>query len=127
MRFHGGMWGMIHAPDEKPKITRQLLKRVLHYAQPYRWLISSILLLILAHTGLMLLTPLILRDLIDNTIPAGDVNRLMLLAVALLLTPALDGVINVAQRRVNSRDTISWSRKSRPSGRQMERRFVSCC
>jgi ATP-binding cassette subfamily B protein len=103
MRFHGGMWGMIHAPDEKPKITRQLLKRVLHYAQPYRWLISSILLLILAHTGLMLLTPLILRDLIDNTIPAGDVNRLMLLAVALLLTPALDGVINVAQRRVNSR------------------------
>jgi ATP-binding cassette subfamily B protein len=97
------MWGMIHAPDEKPKITRQLLKRVLHYAQPYRWLISSILLLILAHTGLMLLTPLILRDLIDNTIPAGDVNRLMLLAVALLLTPALDGVINVAQRRVNSR------------------------
>jgi ATP-binding cassette subfamily B protein len=103
MRFHGGMWGMIHAPDEKPKITWQLLKRVLHYAQPYHWLIGSILLLILAHTGLMLLTPLILRDLIDNTIPAGNVNRLMLLAVALLLIPALDGAINVAQRRVNSR------------------------
>jgi ATP-binding cassette subfamily B protein len=103
MRFHGGMRGMIHAPDEKPRITWQLLKRVLHYAQPYRWLVGGILLLILAHTGLMLLTPLILRDLIDNAIPAGNVNRLILLAVALLLIPALDGAINVAQRRVNSR------------------------
>jgi ATP-binding cassette subfamily B protein len=103
MRFHGGMRGMIHAPDEKPRITRQLLKRVLRYAKPYRWLVGGILLLILAHTGLMLLTPLILRDLIDNTIPAGNVNRLIPLAVALLLIPALNGVINVAQRRVNSR------------------------
>jgi ATP-binding cassette subfamily B protein len=103
MRFHGGMRGMIHAPDEKPKVTWQLLKRVLHYAKPYRWLVGGILLLILAHTGLMLLTPLILRDLIDNAIPSGNVNRLILLAVALLLIPALDGAINVAQRRVNSR------------------------
>jgi ATP-binding cassette subfamily B protein len=94
---------MIHAPDEKPRITRQLLKRVLHYAQPYRWLVGGILLLILAHTGLMLLTPLILRDLIDNAIPAGNIKRLILLAVALLLIPALNGFINVAQRRVNSR------------------------
>ena len=103
MAFHSGMRGMINAPDEKPKITWQLLKRVLHYAKPYRWLIGGMLLLVLVNTGLMLLTPLVLRDLIDNTIPAGNVSRLILLAMALLLIPAFSGVIKVNQRRINSR------------------------
>ena len=103
MGFHGGMRGLINSPDEKPKITWPLLKRVLQYAKPYRWLIVGMLLLILASTGLMLLTPLVLRDLIDKTIPAGNVNKLILLAMALLLIPALTGVINVIQRRINVR------------------------
>ena len=59
--------------------------------RPYRWLIGGMLLLILSHTGLGLLTPLILRDLMDKTIPAGDTRRLMMLALALLLIPALNG------------------------------------
>jgi len=103
MGLHGGMRGIINSPDEKPKITWHLLRRVLYYARPYRWLIGGMLLLVLANTGLMLLTPLVLRDLIDNTIPAGNVNRLILLAAALLLIPALSGVIKVNQRHVNSR------------------------
>ncbi|MHC1770253.1 MAG: ABC transporter ATP-binding protein [Flexilinea sp.] len=103
MGLHGGLRGIINSPDEKPKITRPLLVRVLHYAKPYRWLIVSMLLLILANTSLALLTPLILRDLIDKTIPAGNLNRLMLLALALLFIPALTGAINVIQRRINSR------------------------
>ena len=97
------MRGLINAPDEKPRITWPLLIRVLEYARPYRLLIGAMLLLILAHTGLMLLTPLILRDLIDRTIPAGEVNRLLMLAGALLLIPAADGAINVIQRRVSAR------------------------
>jgi ATP-binding cassette subfamily B protein len=103
MRFHAGVHAMIDSPDEKPQITWPLLKRVLAYARPYRWLISGILLLILTNTGLMLLNPLILRDLLDNTIPTGDVRRLIWLALALLLIPTLMGVINVLQRRLNAR------------------------
>jgi ATP-binding cassette subfamily B protein len=98
-----GMRSMINAPDEKPKITRQLVRRVLHYAKPYRWLIGVMLLLVLLTTGLMLLTPLILRDLIDNTIPNRNIHRLILLSVALLLIPSLTGIFNVIQRRVNAR------------------------
>jgi ATP-binding cassette subfamily B protein len=94
---------MINAPDEKPKITRQLVRRVLHYAKPYRWLIGVMLLLVLLTTGLMLLTPLILRDLIDNTIPNRNIHRLILLSVGLLLIPSLTGIFNVIQRRVNAR------------------------
>jgi len=100
---HGGLHSMIEATDEKPKITRDLLKRVLQYAKPYRLRIISILGLILAQTGLMLLNPLIIRDLLDHTIPSGNLNRLMLLALALLLIPAVNGVIGVSQRRLNAR------------------------
>ncbi|HZU85919.1 MAG TPA: ABC transporter ATP-binding protein, partial [Anaerolineaceae bacterium] len=99
----GGLRGLINAPEEKPKITRQLLGRVLHYAVPYRWLIVGVLLLILASMGLSLLTPQIMRDLIDYTIPNGYTDRLVLLALALLMIPTLNAAIQVIQRRFNSR------------------------
>ncbi len=102
MGFHRGGWGLINAPDEKPKITWPLLKRVLHYAKPYRWQIAAMLLLILAQTGVGLLTPLIMRDLIDVTIPAGDLNRLIMLAAILLVIPVANGIINVIQRRLSA-------------------------
>lgn len=72
------------------------------YSIPYRWQIVGMLLLILASTGLSLLVPMILRDLIDKTIPAKNLNRLVLLALALLLIPAINGGINVIQRRLNA-------------------------
>ena len=102
MGFRRGGRGLIHAPDEKPKITWSLLQRVLHYAKPYRWQIVAMLLMILAQTGVGLLTPLIMRDMIDVTIPAGNINRLMMLAAVLLVIPILNGVINVFQRRVSA-------------------------
>ena len=100
---HGNGWrSYISSPDEKPKVTWVLLKRVLRYSYPYRPQILWMLLLILISTGLTLLTPLILRDLIDHTIPAHNLPRLVLLALALLLIPGLGGGINVIQRRLNA-------------------------
>jgi ATP-binding cassette, subfamily B, bacterial len=103
MGFHGGgWWSYLGSAEEKPKVTWDLLKRVLRYSTPYRWQIVGMLVLILISTVLTLLTPLILRDLIDYTIPNGDTNRLVLLAAGLLVIPALGGVINVGQRRLNA-------------------------
>jgi ATP-binding cassette, subfamily B, bacterial len=103
MGFHGGgWWSYISSPDEKPKVTWHLLKRVLKYSHPYRWKIAGMLVLILLGAGLTLLTPLILRDLIDRTIPTGDIQRLVWLALALLIIPVLGGVLNVFQRRLNA-------------------------
>jgi len=79
-----------------------LLGRVFQYARPYRWLILGMLVLILASTGLMLLTPLVLRDLIDKTIPSGNLKQLLLLALALLLIPVFAGVISIVQRQINA-------------------------
>jgi len=60
------------------------------------------LILILANSGLSLLSPLILRDLIDFTIPSKDIQRLVMLSLGLLALPALKGVISVMQRRLNT-------------------------
>ncbi len=101
--MHRGGWrNYLSSTDEKPKVTWYLLKRVLSYSNPYRWQIVGMLVLILASTGLGLLVPMILRDLIDKTIPTKNLNRLVLLAIALLLIPALTGGINVFQRRLNA-------------------------
>lgn len=103
MGFHGGgWWSYMRASDEKPRVTWALLRRVLLYSRPYTRQIAGLLLVILISSGLTLLTPLILRDLIDRTIPAGNVTRLVWLSLSLLLIPALGGGLNVIQRRLNA-------------------------
>jgi len=103
MGFHGGGWfSYLGSTGEKPKVTLGLLQRVMGYSKPYRWQLVSMLVLILFSTGLTLLTPLILRDLIDKTIPSGDLSRLILLAISLLLIPVVGGAFGVVQRRLNA-------------------------
>lgn len=86
----------------KSRLTWPLLRRVMGYAWPYRWSITGILLAILVSTGLGLLRPLILRDLIDHTLPNRDFARLNLLALALIGIPAVSGLIGVFERRLNA-------------------------
>ena len=103
MGFHGPAWrASLSTEDAKPKVTRDLMKRVLSYSWPYRWKIAGMLLIILLKTGLDLLRPLILRNLIDVTIPSGDINGLIMLTIGLLLIPTITGWLSVWQRRFNS-------------------------
>jgi len=104
MGMHGGgWWSFLSASDEKPRVTWALLRRVLNYSKPYRKELIGMLLAILAGTGLTLITPLILRTLIDQTIPQKNLQQLVWLSLGLLIVPALGGVINVFQRRLNAR------------------------
>jgi ATP-binding cassette subfamily B protein len=104
MMHGGGRFGLsINSPDERPKVTRDLLRRVLAYARPYRWLILGMLAVTLATTGLSLLTPLILRTMIDQVLPARDLSRLTWLVAGLLAIPLLTGGLNVLLRQLNAR------------------------
>jgi ATP-binding cassette subfamily B protein len=99
----GFSWHSLFASTgEKPRVTWPLLRRVMGYAWPYRWLIAGMLLAILASTGLGLLRPLILRDLIDRTLPNHDFTRLNLLALALIGIPAVSGLIGIFERWLNA-------------------------
>ncbi len=100
--MHYGWWMSMRQGDEKPKVTRELLLRVLSYARGYWRHIAGMLVTITLTTGLSLLTPLIFRNMIDVVIPAKDTDRLVLLGAALLGIPALNGGINVIQRRLNA-------------------------
>jgi ATP-binding cassette subfamily B protein len=60
------------------------------------------LLSILATTGVALLSPLILRYLIDSAIPNKDLKHLFLSAIGLLLLPIVSGLFQVITRRLVS-------------------------
>ncbi len=101
--MHGyGWFSYMRSGDEQPKVTRALLLRVLAYARPYWGPLFGMLVMILLSTGLGLVSPLIFRSLIDDVLPSKDMNRLIMLALALLLLPILGGVIGVIQRRLNA-------------------------
>jgi len=109
--FHGGGWWSYIRSDtdqSRPKVSGQMIRRVLAYARPYRREIIAMLGLILITTVLGLLNPLIFRDLIDNVLNPesteyGDISRLNFLALGLILIPVAQGVIRVVQRRFNAR------------------------
>ncbi len=92
-----------HAPVERTKLTLGLIRRVFGYARPYLWWLLGLLFITLASTGLSLLTPLILRQLIDQTLPARDLQQLIWLSLGLLAIPLLNGGLHVWQRQVNAR------------------------
>ena len=100
--MHGGWYQYMRSGDQKPKVTRELLLRVLNYAKPYWWHISGMLVTILISAALTLVSPLIFRQMIDTVLPSKNLNQLTILAVALLFVPILNGGIGVIQRRLNS-------------------------
>ncbi len=94
--------GYIRAAEEKPHLSWALIQRVFTYAKPYKWRIIGSLLTILIYTGIGLLSPLILKNLIDVAIPEADINSLILSAVGLLILPILKGIFQVITRRLVS-------------------------
>ena len=100
--WHSGWFMYMRGGDEKPKLTRELLLRVLAYARPYWWHLAGMLVTILLSTGLSLAGPLIFRQMIDVVLPSKNINQLILFALALLLLPVVDGIIGVFQRRLNA-------------------------
>jgi len=105
MGFHSGGWWAFISHDEdqdQPAVNRGLLMRVWDFAKPYRYRVIALLLTILAITGLSLVPPLLLRELIDNTLPNEDMQQLNRLALALIAVPLASGLIGVLQRRLSA-------------------------
>ena len=100
----GGMGYLLRHGDEqaRPQINRALLRRVLGYARPYIGRIILLFASIVTTIGLGLLTPLIVRDLIDTALPEKDAARLNLLAAALVAIPVASAVIRIGQRKLDA-------------------------
>ncbi len=103
--FHSsGWWSYIRYDEERdqPQITWALLRRVWEYAKPYRLKTIGLLVTILAITGLRLIPPLLMRDLIDNAIPNKNVTRLNWLALAMVAVPVASALIGLFQRYLSA-------------------------
>lgn len=97
----GGGWWRFLSHDEskgKPKVDRELLKRVYQYGRPYLGLIGLVLTTIIITSLLDLIPPLLYRDLFDTVLPNQDGTRLNLLAVGMIGIPIIGNLIGVAQR-----------------------------
>jgi ATP-binding cassette subfamily B protein len=89
--------------DALKRVTWPLVRRVAAYARPYFSRSLLLLVVILAGTGLGLVTPLIFRELIDRAIPHANLRELNLLALALLALPTIGGVLSVLESTITAR------------------------
>ena len=106
-RIGGGGLGigfLLRHGDEqaRPQINRALLRRVLGYARPYAGRIVLLFAGIVVTIGLGLLTPLIVRDLIDTALPQKDAARLNLLAAGLVAIPVAGAAIRIWERKLDA-------------------------
>ena len=101
---HGNWWAFMGS-DEKsaPRLDRALLLRVWEYARPYRWQTAVVLGLIGASTIVGLAPPLLMRQLLDTTLPTRDYGQLNLVALALVAVPLINGLLGVWQRNISAR------------------------
>ena len=99
-----GWWTYIKYDDKRDrlKISSRLLQRVWLYARPYRWKILGLLATIFTITGLSLLPPLLLRDLIDNAIANRNPDRINILAIGMIAVPLLSAAIGFWQRYISA-------------------------
>ena len=104
MQMGGGGWYRLmlsNTDNENKKVTWALVRRVMTYARPYTLQIILMFVAIIISTGLGLVGPLIIRDLIDNTLPSGNTSRLNTLAAALLIIPVIIAGLTIFQRWIN--------------------------
>jgi len=105
MGFHGGNWWAFIRHDEeqdRPTVSRDLLRRVWAFARPYTPQIAVLLVTIFVITGFTLVQPLLIRELIDNALPNRNVRLLNLLALGMIAAPLLNGLVGVLQRRMSA-------------------------
>ena len=105
MGFHGGGWWAFLSHDEaqeRPAVTRDLLLRVWAFARPYTKHVFLLLITILLTTAITLVSPLLMRSLIDDAIPNGDRRLLNFLALGLIAVPVLNGLVGVWQRDLSA-------------------------
>src|SRR5687768_4196600 len=88
--------------DPLPPIRFAQVRRMVGYLRPYSLRVAGILVCIAALAGVALLPPLVVRTIIDDALPAGDVTLLNWMVAALMLVPLASGLIQVVQQYLNN-------------------------
>ncbi len=81
---------------------KKILRRLLSYLKPYKWYIFLALILTVAISALSAIRPRLTPLAIDDKIPKGDIPGLQMIALILLGTLLLQGVIQYAMTYLTS-------------------------
>lgn len=88
-------------PDEKG-YDAELMRRLLAYLRPYRWLAALAVLLLLGTAGLTLVGPALTQRALDVAVPARDTGLLLRLALLLLGALLLEFCLDYGQAYLTS-------------------------
>ena len=88
-----------HSPEAaaSPSVSRGAWRRTAALFRPYRARLSVVLGLIVVSAGLGMLSPFLLRDVLDQAIPEKDRTLLLWLVGGMIAVAVVTGVIGVAQ------------------------------
>jgi ATP-binding cassette subfamily B protein len=100
--------GMARSFRMDPSVTKQKLKpgtvrRIVHYARPYRWLLITFLVLTVMDALISVVNPLILREIIDHGILARDENLVVGLASVVAGIAVFDAAIGFVSRWLSAK------------------------
>ncbi|WP_227491723.1 ABC transporter ATP-binding protein [Nocardioides salarius] len=85
------------------RLSRQTVRRVVGFARPHRALISVFLVLTVIDASLVVVTPLLVQQIVDNGILAGDRGLVTWLALAMAGFAVFNAVLSVLAGWLSSR------------------------
>jgi ATP-binding cassette, subfamily B, bacterial len=100
----GGQWS--HASSRgrgKATLKDVSLRRIYSLFRDYRLPLAGILLLALCGAVLGLLPPLVMREIIDHSIPEGNYRELLVFVGFMVLLPLVSGLLGVWQNHENTK------------------------
>jgi ATP-binding cassette, subfamily B, bacterial len=105
--MHGGGSAWRHLRSDRSvvhnRIERGTVRRVLGFARPHRRLIGIFLVLTVVDAGLVVVTPLLAKHIIDDGIVAGDRGLITVLALAMAATALVSAALAVGVGWLSSR------------------------
>ena len=112
---HGARAGFGEAMPDAPKrkLRRGTLRRVFGLYAPYKWQLIAVIAMVLITAALGIVTPLLIRRVIDFSIPNGDKNELFWLVGSMVAVTLASGVFNLWQAYLNTDVGLSVMRDLR--------------
>ena len=107
MSMHAG-WGMMRSLTRDSELGQRKLapgtaKRVIGYARPYKSPIIIFLVLVILDSALVVATPLLLGQIIDEGVAKGNSGVVVRLSLIIAVIAVLDGVLTLVQRWYSAR------------------------
>ncbi|HCI82650.1 MAG TPA: multidrug ABC transporter ATP-binding protein, partial [Ktedonobacter sp.] len=86
--------------DGKPDV-RRTSRRIWKMIVPYRWQFIAGTLLLLGGVALGLVPPLLIREIIDNAIPARNISLVLLLGIGMIIFPVVSALLGLLQNYIS--------------------------